>query len=235
MKNIVKILMIMIIVALSACSVDVVDSNEGTSNEVSSRVAAGNGVLTGRITEMYVENGVFKHRALSHAGIFFDGNSPYGGPSAEATTDVDGYFTVELAAGRHTYRIAKMTSSHSYFVSDEYVTSVREGKTTETYVPVCPYPATFRAYHDAGYGYALYITGAGYELGHWQTAYKMNCSNGNVWSIFRYIPRGVEYKIVKAPWVSGDSISTQNVSWENGYNHVAHAGLYVVNSVTPSF
>lgn len=236
MKKIFTLTLIIFAVILAGCSQAGVSTDEMISETITlDQTKAVNGTLTGRITELYYENGVSKHRAFGYAGLFFDGNSPYGGPGAQGYTDADGYFTLSLTPGTHTMRISKMTSSHSIFVSDEYQVTILSAKTTETYIPVLPYEATFMAYHDAGWGKALYLTGQDTCLGNWNTALKMNYQGNGTWSIHLNVPRGVQYKIVKANWTDNATISTANVTWEQGYNHVAHAGLYVTNYVTPQF
>lgn len=197
---------------------------------VNSFAGSGKGFVTFSIWQHVVENGKLVGYPLRDAGIYLDGNVPYGGPGAIGYTDADGKLTVELDAGNHTFMVGKMTSSHSLFVSETYTVSVYEGGETEFVLPVATLEANFTVHYDCGWGKALYITGATGYLGDWKTAYKLTPANGT-WTFRKYLPRGLEYKIVVGPWVDGDSIDTTRVKWESGNNRTVLAGYGFHNDI----
>ncbi|HOJ63044.1 MAG TPA: carbohydrate-binding module family 20 domain-containing protein [Spirochaetota bacterium] len=193
------------------------------------------GMVSINVFEVKIINGNYDvSTPLVGAGIYVDGVLPYGG-SASGYTNSNGNATISLTEGTHTFVIAKMTSSHSYYVSKVYTTTVYKGMTTEIYFSVCPIEAKVTAHIDVGWGNALYITGQGDLLGSWQTAYKMSYSNGT-WVYNGYLPKGIEYKVVKYSWVSGNEIPTTYVQWEKGYNHrIENNGPYTNNDIWPQF
>lgn len=84
----------------------------------------------------------------------------------------------------------------------------------ENYVQV-----KYSVYTNAGFGNAVYITGAGEELGNWVAAKKMTYnSDKNVWEIALNLIEGTEFKIVKGQWQDTDTIPTSAVIWEKGNN-----------------
>jgi len=197
-----------------------------------------NNTNTGKVSinvfEVKIVNGNYDvSTPLVGAGVYLDGASPYG--TANGWTDSNGNVTLTLTEGNHTFVIAKMTSSHSLYISKVYTTTIYKGMTTEIYFSVCPIEAKVTANIDVGWGNALYITGQGELLGSWQVAYKMSYSNGT-WVYNGYLPKGIEYKVVKYQWVSGNEISTRYVQWEKGYNHkIEYNGPNTNNIIWPQF
>lgn len=170
------------------------------------------------------------------ANVFLDGNHPYGSGEIAARTDENGEAVLELEEGEHTVIFSKWTSSHSVFASPVYTFTIEAGKQTDFYEALVTTRATIIANADAGWGNALYITGETELLGNWQTAYRMNAVSGNEWSYFDRLPRDIEYKIVRGPWVEGvDEISTNDAQWEYGSNHSVEFVEFLNNYVTPQF
>lgn len=193
------------------------------------------GIIIINVFEVKIINGKYDvSTPLVGAGIYLDGTSPYGG-SASGYTNSNGNATITLPEGNHTFIIAKMTSSKSYYVSKVYTATVYKGMTTEIYFSVCPIEAKVTAHIDVGWGNALYITGQGDLLGSWNVAYKMSYSNGK-WIYNGYLPKGIEYKVVKYKWVSGNEIPTTYVQWEKGHNHkIENNGPNTNNDIWPYF
>ncbi len=194
------------------------------------------GKVSINVSEIKIVNGQYDvSTPFVGAGVYLDGAAPSAGAPANGWTDANGNVTLTLTEGNHTFVVAKMTSSHSLYVSKVYTTTIYKGMTTEVYFSVCPTEAKVTANIDVGWGNALYITGQGDLLGSWQTAYKMTYSNGK-WLYNGYLPKGIEYKVVKYRWVSENEIPTTYVQWEKGYNHkIENIGPNTNNNIWPQF
>jgi len=246
MKKILSLGLLFIMMMFGSCSqVELNNSKNDKSESILSQkdvplksVVPGKGTLEIHLYQTVIENGQVKYYPLTDAGVYIDDHSPFGGPSDGITNDL-GVCSLELSTGLHTVTFFKTTSSHSYFVKTfGYSINIQEGLKTELYVGYAILEATVNAYGDAGWGNAYYITGQTDELGNWSKAYKMTYT-GDKWSFNGYIAKFAEFKIIKAQWVDGNSITIENtnVQWEQGYNHVIqNAGLYSQpNNVYPIF
>lgn len=247
-----KLNALLLIIFMVSCSVSEMENDltnkkdEGKITLIKEEITAGadssseTGTLEIHVYTTSIVNGQYTHSPFSRASIFMDDNSPYGGPAAEAVTDSEGTAILEVSGGSHTFRVAQMTSSHSYFVSEEMSTYVRNGGKTQMYFSVVITHATIKANYDCGWGNALYITGQGELLGHWNTAYKLSPVSGG-WQYYDYLSKNIEYKIILAPWTDDDSINlygNDNFSWETGANRVLqNAAVYypTYNEITPNF
>jgi len=153
-------------------------------------------------------------------------------------TDADGYVEVMVPVGRQKLSAMTMTSSHSH-TSASVVVDVAEGATTEVTIHLAPTSVQIRAYYSTGWGNALYLTGASDYLGNWQKAIRLEYdSRFNAWTFDGNLPLWLPFKVVMAPWSDAREISTLNVRWEQGPNHVVTppSGYYMsVIDVYPVF
>ncbi|MGC4120805.1 MAG: carbohydrate-binding module family 20 domain-containing protein [Myxococcales bacterium] len=131
----------------------------------------------------------------------------------------DGTLTVTVPAGEQVFSTMTMTSSHSVASGSANATVVA-GQTVHVDIHIASLTVVIRAHYDCGSGNALYVTGASSYLGDWQTAQKMtwDASRG-VWTLYRNLPVGLPFKIVRGPWVDGETIPTSQTAWEQGDNH----------------
>ena len=170
------------------------------------------------------------------AGVLvYDGPWEAGNPLGQ--TDANGDFTATLSLGVHSIGVMMMTTDESMFSSDGNEVTVTSTPTTLV-VHVVPDVLSLETSYGAGFGNAIYVTGETGSLGNWQTAYKAayNSSTGS-WQYTGSVPAGAQFKLVLAPWVAGSSIavSSAQVAWETGPNHVAPASYYSVLNLSPSF
>lgn len=202
----------------------------------SSSVLAATGSVKFNIESLVIEDRQLVGVPYVEANIFLDGNHPYGSGVIAARTDENGEAVLELEEGEHTVIFSKWTSSHSVFASAVYTFSVAAGEQTEVYESLVTTRATIIATANTGWGNALYITGDTELLGNWQTAYRLNPMSASEWTYFAHLPRGIEYKIVLAPWVDGvEEVSTTNVQWQYGANNAVQFVEYMNNLVSPQF
>ncbi|HOU54612.1 MAG TPA: carbohydrate-binding module family 20 domain-containing protein [Myxococcota bacterium] len=135
-------------------------------------------------------------------------------------TGPDGRVTVMVPEGRQVLGVMKMTSSHS-LVSGAVEVDVTAGAVVSVDIHLAPTTVLVRAHCDAGFGNALYLTGASDHLGRWRTAVKMQWDPGaGTWTFLRNLPLGLPFKVVLAPWVDQDTIPTEGVRWEQGPDRV---------------
>lgn len=179
------------------------------------------------LSDIY-QNGNLSGQPVYGAGIFLgDWQAGY----SLGTTGMDGSVTVSLEQGSHSLSMFKMTSSHSTMSSRGHEVTVSTDQTADLTIRTAPYVVSVSAFADAGFGNALYITGATDYLGGWSTAYKMHYdSSRGCWSFSKALPIGLPFKIVKAAWTDADQISTAAVVWEQGADRVVpQPGYYQVN------
>ncbi|HBD95987.1 MAG: hypothetical protein A2015_16440 [Spirochaetes bacterium GWF1_31_7] len=234
-----------IAIGFASCSMDTESNNTEMVNEAGSLLSPSlsetsitTGFLNLTVYEEVIVNGKYAYNSkpLTNANVYYNDLSPYGGPGTEYMTNENGQSLLSLPVGENTIMISKMTSSHSYFVSSVYTVYIEANKTTTLSIEVSPYEVKVEADYDVGYGNALYITGYG-RLGWWTTAYKMTYVNGKwVWS--GYLPKGIEFKVIKYKWIDGNNIATSStgVQWEKGSNHtIEFLGPYSNNYIKPVF
>ncbi len=181
------------------------------------------------LTERY-ENGGLTASPVNAAGIYL---GDWHGGYLLGTTDVNGTVTVALEQGVQDLSMFKMTSSHS--IMSRYIedVTVEANQTNNVEIRTAPTLVSVNAYAEAGFGNALYITGDTSYLGQWSQAYKMDYDNTRgCWTFSKYLPIGLPFKIVKAPWVDGDSIPTAGVIWESGSDRVVPNPSYIDVSIT---
>lgn len=186
-----------------------------------------------------VSNGKLVEYAFNYAGVYLDGNSFYGGPGANYTTNENGYVEFQIESGNHTVSVGKMTGSHWYSVSEIVNFEVNAGTSKEIKIVIPPSGAKIYANGNAGAGKAYYVTGQTKYLGEWATAYKMTYNNQTgKWETAKSFPIGAEFKIVRAAYTDADTISTKNVEWEKGSNHIitnTYAYGESINEFSPIF
>ncbi|NQY65362.1 MAG: hypothetical protein HRT38_16925 [Alteromonadaceae bacterium] len=135
--------------------------------------------------------------------IYLDGNVPFGGPQADAYTDLAGEASFMLAAGAHTVRFYKVTGSHTYELSSGYSFIVRPSEQTTEQFVIQSGENKFKSYYDVTFGKALYVTGSTSLLGDWKTAFKLDYQTWcGCWHISEKLLKNLEYKIVMADWVN---------------------------------
>ena len=241
MKKISILVLVAFAIVLAGCSISP-DSGENsiaddqTSAEARTLATVAAGTLSLTVTEQVISNGVYAYIPFSGAGVYVDGQSPYGGAPTTNFLNASGKKSIKLSAGQHKVMVSKMTSSHSMFVSSNYTFSIVSGATKTLSYSVLPFEARVEAFVDAGYGNAVYITGYG-KMGNWTTAYIMRYENGR-WVWTGYAPKDISFKMIKYAYVSGASIatSTAGVVWEKSNNHLmAQVGLYTCNAYSPAF
>lgn len=248
MKKVFKFLIFLMVSLLSSCS-QILENETQPKNlkgyeanpfvMTETKVVQNNtnlGKLSINVFEIKIVNSQYDvSTPFIEAGVYLDGASPYQSSSAAGWTDPNGNLILTLSEGNHTFIIAKMTSSRSLYVSNVYSITISKGMTTEVYFSVCSTEAKVTANIDVGWGNALYITGHGDLLGSWQKAYKMSYSNGK-WVYNSFLPKGIEYKVVKSQWGTANEISTTYVQWEKGYNHkIENIGPSTNNLIWPKF
>tara|TARA_B100000745_G_scaffold281278_1_gene213857 strand:+ start:161 stop:817 length:657 start_codon:yes stop_codon:yes gene_type:complete len=207
-----------------------------TFGMIANAALAATGSVTLKATQKLVDDSGMNlvETAYVNGNVFLDGNHPFGSGQIAGVTDSNGEFTIELEEGSHTVIFSKWTSSHSVFATQAYEFEVDANGQVEHEFKFVATRATILANGNSGWGYAFYITGATELLGNWQTAYKMTYT-GNGWAWNDRLPRGIQYKIVRAPWVDGSEISTANVQWEQGPNHEVEFVEIMTNIVDPQF
>ncbi len=187
----------------------------------------------------YVVDGAIKKNPFSHAGVYLDGNSPYGGPGAQYRTDQNGIAEFKIDAGSHTVKASKMESSHSITVSQELEFEIAQGENREIELILAPNSASVYVLGNCRPGKAFYVTGDTKYLGNWETAYKMEYNEQeNKWISKEQYPIGANFKIVRADYADADYISTANVEWEIGGNRrIYHPYAYgnSINEASPVF
>ncbi len=181
------------------------------------------------------QNGSLVGQPVYDAGIYLD---DWHAGYLLGNTGVNGKVVVNLQQGSQVLSMFKMTSSHSTMSSYGHSVTVTANQTNNLEIRTAPYLVNVSAYASVGFGNALYITGATGYLGNWGTAYKMSYDNSRgCWTYSKNLPIGLPFKIVKAAWVSGDSISTSAVTWEKGGDRIVPSPSYYDISVTanPNF
>lgn len=170
------------------------------------------------------------------ANIYLDDNHPYGGGQIAAETNDNGEAVLSLAAGEHTVIFSQWTSSQSVFVSETYRFDVRANEETLVEQSLVTTRATIVAEGDVGWGRAYYVTGATDLLGNWKTAYRMTPISANQWSFFAHLPLGIEYKILRGPWLAGiEEMPTTHIDWELGDNRQIQFVEILSNLIEPQF
>jgi len=173
------------------------------------------------------------------AGVsVYDGPWEAGGPLG--LTDSSGNFTATLSQGAHQLSVMMMTSSHSMLASEGNAFTVTRTPGTLV-IHVAPTEVQIVTSYDAGMGNALYVTGETSYLGGWTTAYKLTYEASNAtWVFQKNLPLGAQFKLILAPWVSGDSIAVASpgVKWAAGNNDVVTPPYQYFESIltlSPSF
>jgi len=133
-------------------------------------------------------------------------------------TGDDGKLSLMVPAGEQTLSAMLMTSSHS-MASASTTLTVQAGEFVGRRLHMAPLEVLVHAHCDAGWGNAVYITGASEYLGDWKQATRMDYdSSRGAWVFHRNLPVGLPFKLVLAPWSDGAVISTNGVKWEKGSN-----------------
>ena len=115
------------------------------------------------------------------------------------------------------------------------------GSSKKLTIHVAPTKTKIVTSYDVGYGNAIYVTGETRYLGDWATAYKAHYDKKTAtWDLTKNLPVGAQYKLIEAPWVSGESIavSSAGVQWAQGSNETVAAptsGFESVVTVDPTF
>ena len=211
------------------------DSNFGQNYHfaVGQAIPAGKGAALIHVLGDKVVNHAIVSTPISGVSIY-DGDWQAG--NSIGATDASGAYTAFLSLGQHSIGAMMMTSSHSLLASNGNLVTVSSTPATMD-IHVAPTEAQITANYNTGYGNALYITGETSYLGNWQTAYKLTSYSAATWLFQRNLPIGAEFKVILAPWVAGDTISTSaaGVKWMKGNNQVItapynyYASLITVN------
>jgi hypothetical protein len=181
------------------------------------------------------ENGAIAGSPFAGVGVFL---GDWHAGNLLANTGDDGKVSLMLPSGAQTLNTMIMTSSHS-MASGGLDMDVVAGKFSSAELHMAPLSVVVRAYFDAGWGKALYLTGASSYLGEWKTATRMTLDpQQGAWSYQGNLPVGLPFKIVLAPWSDEATISTNGVSWESGPDHTVtppQGSYYSDIVVQPSF
>lgn len=171
------------------------------------------------------ENNALKSSPWSGVGIY---RGEWQAGNSIGTTNANGNLTTLLPEGAaQVFGVFIMTGSHSIF-SNSITLDIAAGKITKKDVHYAPINMYITARYNTGTGYALYITGATDYLGNWSTATKMTYDSAkNAWVYNNKLPVHLPFKIVKAQWVDGSTISTSQAEWESGSNHECFSNQYV--------
>ena len=194
------------------------------------------GTVKFKVQSLILKENVLLGVPYVSANIYLDGSHPHGGGQIAAETDGNGEAVLSLEAGEHTVIFSQWTSSQSVFVSETYRFEVTANKETLVEESLVTTRATIVAEGDVGWGRAYYVTGATDLLGNWETAYRMTPISANQWSFFAHLPLGIEYKILRGPWLAGmEEIPTTHIDWEIGDNRQVRFVEILSNLIEPQF
>lgn len=200
-------------------------------------VSSGEGTVNIDLNLLSLNNAELSSSGANEWEVYLDGNSPFGGPIADARTDASGEVTLNLSSGEHSVRFYKMTGSSSYELSSEYQFIVRPNEQTTELFVIQSGHNQFKSFYNVPWGKSLFITGSTSLLGNWNTAFKLNYQSWcDCWYGDEKLVTGLDYKLIMADWVTENQISTSNASWELQQNRqVTVSGSVQSNESWPQF
>ncbi|HYX35453.1 MAG TPA: carbohydrate-binding module family 20 domain-containing protein [Oligoflexus sp.] len=136
-------------------------------------------------------------------------------------TDNEGMVSLDLEVGSTAVSVMKLTSSHSALWSEPQFLDVTPRLDTVTRLHLAPITVRLSTPIQVPYGKAVYITGEGDYLGHWQVATRLTAWADGRWELLKNLPVGASYKLLVADWTDQSTLGLngQEAAWEMGPNH----------------